>query len=290
VSPVVLIVEYLGAAFHGWQRQEGLPTVQAVLEDAVARLLGCAVPLRTSSRTDAGVHGEAHPAMLMPPRDLPLAAYLRGLGSLLPAELSVLQVARAREGFDVRRDALGKTYRYRIWNGRERRPLEAGRAWHVPQRLDEARMEDAASHLLGEHDLSSFRAVHCDSVSVYRNVERITVRREGELLELRIRANAFLRNMARIIVGTLVEVGRGARPPEWIPEVLEARDRTRAGRTAPAHGLYLHRVHYPEGCFAELLPVAGPLGDAAVPDGFRKTGTGASLHDPLPGVGGGDDA
>ncbi|MFH1530825.1 MAG: tRNA pseudouridine(38-40) synthase TruA [Pseudomonadota bacterium] len=264
MSPILLIVEYRGGGFHGWQRQNGVPTVQAVLEKGLAEFLGHPITVVTSSRTDAGVHGAAHPALIKPPRDLPLKAYLRGLAAHLPDDVSIRQVARTVDDFEIRRDSLGKTYVYRIWNERFPRALLADRSWHVPMPLDASRMAEAAGAFLGQHDLTSFRAAHCDSKVPLRHIERVDVTRDGDIVRIRIRANAFLRNMVRIIVGSLVEVGRGTREPGWIRELIDARDRTLAGRTAPGHGLMLHRVHYPLDRFTELLPPAGPLTDSAI--------------------------
>ena len=263
MSPILLIVEYRGTRFHGWQRQLGVPTVQAVLEKALAELLEVHVPVVTSSRTDSGVHGAAHPALLHPPRDLPLVAYLRGLNGLLPEDVSIRQVARTVDGFLVRKDALGKTYRYRIWNDRARRALLSDRSWHVPVPLDVDRMNAAAAMFRGEQDMTSFRASHCDSRTPLRTLDSVEVTRNGQLLTIQIQANAFVRNMVRIMVGSLVDVGRGIHEPGWIQELLDVKDRTLAGRTAPGHGLMLHRVHYPPDRFTELLPTAGPLTDTA---------------------------
>ncbi len=261
MSPVLLIVEYRGTRFHGWQRQDGVPTVQAVLEDCLAELHGRPIIAVTSSRTDSGVHGAAHPALIKPPQDLPLKAYLRGLSSLLPDDISIRQVARTVDDFEIRADSLGKTYIYRIWNERFRRALLADRSWHVPMPMDLARMREAAAHFIGEHDMTSFRAAHCDSKTPLRCIDAVDVTREGGLFQIRIRANAFVRNMIRIMVGCLVDVGRGIQEPGWIRDLLEIKDRTLAGRTAPGRGLMLHRVHYPLDRFTELLPKTGPLTD-----------------------------
>ncbi len=263
MSPILLIVEYRGTHYCGWQRQENGPTVQAVLEDALEELLGSRTVLVTSSRTDSGVHGAAHPAILKPPMDLPLKAFLRGLGSLLPNDVSIRQVARTRDDFLIRKHALGKTYIYRIWNERFRRALLADRTWHVPMPLDVDKMQSAAASFLGDQDMTSFRAAHCDSKTPLRTIDAVDVTRSGDLVEIRIRANAYVRNMCRIMAGSLVDVGRGLQSTNWIQELLDAKDRTLAGRTAPGHGLVLHRVHYPLDCFTELLPPVGPLNDAA---------------------------
>lgn len=262
MSPILLIVEYRGTRFCGWQRQDGVPTVQETLERALEELLGAKTTVVTSSRTDSGVHGAAHPAVIKPRLDLPLKAYLRGLTSLLPHDVSIRQVARTVDDFLIRKDAVGKTYIYQIWNERFRRALLSDRAWHVPMPLDVDRMRLAAESFIGEQDMTSFRAAHCDSKTPQRTIQEVDVTRKGDVVQIRIRANAFVRNMCRIMAGSLVEVGRGVRDPGWIQELLDARDRTLAGMTAPGHGLLLHRVHYPLDRFTELLPEVGPLTDA----------------------------
>ncbi len=264
MSPILLIVEYRGTRFCGWQRQDGVPTVQETLERALAELLGERVTVITSSRTDSGVHGAAHPAFIKPPRDLPLRAYLRGLTTLLPNDVSIRQVARTVDDFLIRKDAFGKTYVYQIWNERFRRALIADRSWHVPMPLDVPKMQEAAQAFVGEQDMTSFRAAHCDSRTPLRTIQEVDVTRDGDIVRIRIRANAFVRNMCRIMAGSLDDAGRGAHGPGWIQELLDARDRTLAGMTAPGHGLLLHRVHYPLDRFTELLPEVGPLTDATI--------------------------
>jgi tRNA pseudouridine38-40 synthase len=251
---LLLIFEYDGTAFHGWQRQGVQRTVQGTAEEAISQLEGRPCSLRTSSRTDAGVHALAHPAGLRTERNLPLMAYFAGLNSMLPPDLSVRQVLEVGPDFDARRSARGKRYAYRIYNAPGRRPLYSATSWHIPWALDLRAMREAAIHFLGEHDMSAFRAAHCDSKSTVRNIRAVDIHSDGDLVTIEIEANAFLRNMARVMVGTLVEVGRGRRPPDWLPGVLAAKDRTLAGMTAPAHGLCLKLVYYPPNAFLDSEP------------------------------------
>lgn len=255
---ILLVLEYDGTEFHGFQRQDGLRTVQGELERALAVMLGEEARLRSSSRTDAGVHALAHPVNFLTEKERPLKAYFLGCNSLLPPDLAVRQALEVPLDFDARSDSLGKRYRYAVLNTRGRRPAMERTAWHVEWPLDIERMQAAARHLLGEHDLSAFRSAHCDSLSTERYVRAIDISRKGDLVEIEIEANAFLRNMARIITGTLVEVGRGKRDPAWVLELLNNRIRAEAGMTAPAKGLCLLRVFYDERVFIDCCP-EGPV-------------------------------
>jgi tRNA pseudouridine38-40 synthase len=246
VPHIKLLIQFDGTDFHGWQAQRDLRTVQGTLALAVARMAGDRVTLRSSSRTDAGVHARAMPVQFQVERQIPPSGWVLGLNSLLPPDLSVISAEDVTADFDVRRSSLGKTYRYCVWNAPHRAALTERYAWHVPARLDLDPMREASRHLLGEHDFSAFRAAHCDSLSTVRNMERIEVSgAAGDRVEIEVRANAFLRNMVRIIAGTLVEVGAGRFTPAEVARMLADKDRTRAGKTAPARGLFLHEVHYP---------------------------------------------
>lgn len=275
---LLLLLEYDGTDFHGWQQQApGQRTVQGVLRDALRTMTGLDLKLRASSRTDAGVHALGLPVTCAltgapaggaegapegaPPAAtaarIPRVGFLRGLNTLLPDDVSVTAVYDVPAGFDAREAARGKRYRYDIWNGPWRSALRARRSWWVRGApLDRAAMQAGGQHLLGEHDFSSFRAVHCDSLSVHRNLTRVDVSEpEPHLVRLTVEGNAFLRNMVRIIAGTLVEVGRGALRPDDVAAALAARDRTLAGPTAPGHGLTLERV------FLDLPPEAQGVGN-----------------------------
>ncbi len=245
MSRVRLIIQFDGTDFHGWQAQRDLRTVQGVLGEAVAKMNGEPTCLRTSSRTDAGVHAIAMPVVFDTQRDIPEDGWVRGLNTSLPDDLSVLDASVVPDDFEPRRWAVGKTYRYQVWTAPWRCALVGRYAWHVPRALDLDAMREASIYLLGENDFSSFRARECDSRTTTRNVERIVVSGEpGGLVRIEISANAFLRKMARIMAGTLVEVGWGRYQPEDVADMLAARDRAAAGRTAPAHGLFLAEVRY----------------------------------------------
>lgn len=239
-----LLLEYDGTDFSGWQRQDGRRTVQGVLEATTRELLGETVEVRGAGRTDAGVHAEGQVASLTLVSRIPEGGLLRGLNSLLPADVAVLSVAEVDASFDARFSARGKVYRYRIFNHFVRSPLHARLSWHCRRHLDIETMREAAALLVGEHDFRGFRASDCDRRSTVRLVRRIDIRRQGALIEIEVEATAFLKNMVRILVGTFADVGRGKLGLDSVRRTLELGDRTAGGVTAPPQGLSLVRVMY----------------------------------------------
>jgi len=247
VRHIRLVVEYDGTALCGWQRQANGPTVQGHLEDALARLLDHAVRVVGASRTDAGVHARGQVASFRTERPIPLHGIRRGLNSLLPPAIAIAEASEVPEDFHPRFSATGKHYRYLVLTRADRSPRWRDRAWHHPGALDLAAMRQASESLFGEHDFAAFRAAGCTARHTMRRIDDIAIAAEASeagLIGVDVRGNAFLRNMVRIVVGTLVEVGAGRRPIEQVAEILASRDRTRAGITAPAHGLELVAVHY----------------------------------------------
>jgi tRNA pseudouridine38-40 synthase len=244
VRHIRLVVEYDGTSLCGWQRQANGPTVQGHLEDALARLLQHPTRVAGASRTDAGVHARGQVASFRTERAIPLHGIRRGLNSLLPEGIAVREAIEVGDDFHPRFSATGKHYRYTILARPDRSPRWRTRAWHHPEPLDLTAMRAAAELLLGEHDFSAFRAAGCTAATTTRRIDAIDITHAGELVTVDVRGNAFLRNMVRIVVGTLTEVGIGRRPPLQVGEILASRDRTRAGITAPAHGLELIEVRY----------------------------------------------
>ena len=242
-----LLLEYDGTDFVGWQVQPNGRSVQAVLEGALAALLGEPISTLAAGRTDAGVHARGQVVAFDSPRALPLKAYARGLNGLLPPDVAVREAREAAARFDPRRDAAGKRYVYRLSNVGHRSPLRRRTHWELFQPLDVDSMARAAPTLIGRHDFSAFRGAGCEAATPERELWRLELLRGEEVGEWRVvvEGTAFLRHMVRNLVGTLVEVGRGRNPPSWPAEVLAGRDRTRAGPTAPAHGLCLDEVFYP---------------------------------------------
>jgi tRNA pseudouridine38-40 synthase len=242
---VRLVLEYDGTDFAGWQRQPATRTVQEVLERAIAAMVHEPVLLRGAGRTDAGVHARGQVASFLTASTIPCDGLRRGLNGSLPPDVAVVAADDVPEAFDARRWARGKHYAYRIWNAPSRSPLRERFVWHLYRPLDRAAMTEAGRALLGEHDFSAFRAAHCDRKNPVRTLRRLDcVEEEPGLLAIHLEATAFLRNMARVIVGTLVEVGLRARPAADTARLLAGRDRTQAGRTAPARGLTLEHVTY----------------------------------------------
>ena len=241
-----LTIEYEGEAYQGWQIQPGGPTVQEVLERALATVLREPVRVRGAGRTDAGVHACGQVAAVRVTRVPPdLLRLQKSLNALTPDDIAIREIDVVGDDFDPRRDARSRLYEYRILNARAPSPFWRRHAWHVTPPLDLAAMDAAAAALVGEHDFAAFCGADAEPV-------RTTVRRviESRLLSTqavlvyRVEATAFLKHMVRNIVGTLVEVGLGQRPPSAIAEILDGRDRTRAGATAPPHGLTLVAVRY----------------------------------------------
>ncbi|MET0849533.1 MAG: tRNA pseudouridine(38-40) synthase TruA [Candidatus Rokuibacteriota bacterium] len=244
--PVVrLTLAYEGADFHGWQVQPDRPTVQGCLAATCARIVGAPVKVVGASRTDAGVHALRQVASVTGPIRLEPARLGRALNALLPASIRVVDARLAPDGFDARRSALGKRYLYLIDRGAVADPFLRRHAWHAPYRLDAVSMRTALPALLGKHDFSAFCAAPGRARSPICTVRSLRVIARRDRLAVLLSADAFLHHMVRNVVGSLVEVGRGARPAPWLAEVLEGRDRGRAGPTAPAHGLVLVRVLYP---------------------------------------------
>ncbi|MBW8269533.1 tRNA pseudouridine(38-40) synthase TruA [Caldovatus aquaticus] len=243
-----LLIEYDGAPFVGWQRQENGLSVQEVIESAAARLNGGVPPASVAAgRTDAGVHAEGQVAQIEIAADLPPERLREALNfHTRPHPVAVLRAARAPAGWSARFSATMRGYRYRILNRPARPALDRGRVWHVPRPLDAEAMHRAAQALLGRHDFSAYRAAACQARSALRTLDRLEVSRLGEEVVVRAEARSFLHHQVRNMVGTLVEVGLGKRPVSWPRAVLDGRDRARAGPTAPAEGLVLAFVRYAE--------------------------------------------
>jgi tRNA pseudouridine38-40 synthase len=242
---VRLTVEYDGTGLGGWQRQGNALSVQGHLEAALARLLGKPTAIAGASRTDAGVHAVGQVAAFWTDRPIAEQGIRRGLNTLLPPGIAITSAVFVDDAFHPRFSATGKHYRYAVLSRPDRSPRFARWAWHRRTTLDLDAMNAAGSALCGEHDFSAFRAAGCGAKSTLRRIDSVTIAgNEAELVTIDVRGNAFLRNMVRIIAGTLVEVGEGRRSSGELPEIIASLDRTRAGQTAPAHGLTLVSVAY----------------------------------------------
>ncbi|MCH2183372.1 MAG: tRNA pseudouridine(38-40) synthase TruA [Mariniblastus sp.] len=243
-----LIIAYDGTDYSGWQVQPNGITVQQRLEEAWQEVTGENARIIASGRTDAGVHAEGQVCSVESATQLDCVTLQRALNASCPDTISVLQVDWAPDGFHAIRDAVQKTYRYQIQFGHVRDPLQRQWRWFVPGLVDVEAVLQAARLLEGEHDFASFQAAGSDRKTTVRTVSRIDVRQRDHsvfsCLDIEVTADGFLYNMVRNIVGTLVRVGQGKRPPEWVQQVLDEKDRTAAGPTAPPHGLFLVHVEY----------------------------------------------
>ena len=244
---IALGIEYDGAGFKGWQLQRhGVRTVQGELENALAQVAAHPVRVSCAGRTDTGVHAVGQVVhfdtdSVREPRNWVLGANVH-----LPTDVAVQWAQRVEDDFHARFSAQARSYRYLILNRPSRSSLLAGRATWVHRPLDAERMHEAGQALVGTHDYSSYRAIACQAKSPVRTLYSLHVIRHGELIELRVHADAVLHHMIRNIAGVLMAIGRGERQPEWAAEVLQLRDRTLGGVTAPPDGLYFERVWYPQ--------------------------------------------
>jgi tRNA pseudouridine38-40 synthase len=246
---VRLDIAYNGAGFAGWAAQPGLRTVQGELEGALERILGGPTPLTVAGRTDAGVHAWGQVASLTvdeePPPDL-----ARALNSMTGPDVAVLSADVAADGFDARRDARSRTYCYRVLAERTPNPFEAGISLLWPHRIDLEALRSCAAGIVGSHDFTAFTPSQTEHMRFERNVllaewrEADAVLGPGRVLELWIEAEAFMRNMVRVLVGTMLEVAGGRRSREDFAALLEGAPRDRAGDTARAHGLHLAAIRY----------------------------------------------
>lgn len=252
---IALGVEYDGSAYHGWQSQPDVPNVQDVLAAALAQIGGEPVGVHTAGRTDTGVHALEQVVHFDTHAARPLTAWVRGANALLPQDIAVLWAHAVPDEFHARFSAQARSYQYVLVNRPARAGVHHGKVgwFHLP--LDVTAMRAAAKLLLGEHDFSAFRAAECQAKSPVKHLTRLDIRRQGDTIFFDLTANAFLHHMVRNIVGCLVYVGKGKHPPQWMEEVLEGRDRSRAAPTFAPHGLYLQRIHYaahwglPQLCF-----------------------------------------
>lgn len=241
-------IRYLGTKFHGFQVQPGLRTVQGELNAALNSAFGIPCKVTGCSRTDAGVHANEFcltvecDGATIPPEKLPVA-----VARFLPEDISLFYAKECDVDFHPRYDVKEKEYLYRILNTRVADPFEHGRSWFLPRTITDlglSAMQSAAKNFVGKYDFKTFMAEGSDVEDTVRTVHSLSVERNGDFIEIRISADGFLYNMVRIIVGTLTEVAFGRISPEDIPEIIFSCDRSRAGMTAPADGLYLNRVEY----------------------------------------------
>lgn len=258
VQKIALGIEYDGSKYYGWQRQREVRSVQEKLEKVLSQIAAEPIAVFCAGRTDAGVHATGQVVHFETSAQRQDAAWTLGVNANLPGDIAVRWVKAVPEHFHARFSATARRYRYIIYNHRLRPAVLQQGITHYHAPLDAGRMHRAAQCLLGENDFTSFRAVQCQSRTPWRNLMHIAVSRYGSYVVVDIKANAFVHHMVRNIVGSLMEIGCGNRPEDWMAELLAARDRTLAAATARAEGLYLVSVDYPAE-FALPQPHMGPL-------------------------------
>lgn len=241
---IKLILEYDGTAYAGWQRQLNQPTIQEAVETAIEGVTQAKVSVIGAGRTDAGVHALGQVASFRTDRDMPPLEWRQALNAHLPETIVVRSAAIMPENFHARYSAKGKLYEYCILNRPDRPVVDRHYCWHVHKALDDAAMNQAAMALIGSHDFSSFETQPTENKDPICHMQRLTVFRQGGRLRIEVYADRFLKQMVRSIVGTLVEIGLDKRLPDNLRMILNSRDRSAAGKTAPPQGLFLVRVDY----------------------------------------------
>ena len=247
-------IEYAGTAYSGWQRQKHVVSIQQHIEEAIGYVANHRVQLVCAGRTDAGVHAVEQVAHFESTAKRDNRSWILGSNCQLPRDIRIKWIIPVESDFHARFSAIARSYRYIIFNAAVPSALFHNRAGWEFSPLDQALMHEAAQILVGEHDFSAFRAVGCQAKSSTRRIHEISVERQGDLLYIDIKANAFLYHMVRNIVGSLISVGQGEESIDWFIGVFSGRDRNLAAATAPAAGLYFLRAHYPD---AFELPVNG---------------------------------
>ncbi|MEX2493650.1 MAG: tRNA pseudouridine(38-40) synthase TruA [Nitrospirales bacterium] len=244
MATIKLTIEYEGTAYAGWQRQPQHLTIQAVLEDALFKVTQQHTPAVGAGRTDSGVHALGQVVSFRSDKSLVGAQWAPALNSYLPEDISVISSEQVEDDFHARFSAKGKMYEYRITSQSSRPALHRHRAWHFPHPLDSDAMQRAMSGFLGTHDFTSFRGQRSQTRNPICTMAHLSLHEESPSFTIRIEGDRFLKQMVRAIVGTLVEVGQHKRSPHTMQDILRAKDRRAAGRTAPPHGLYLVQVLY----------------------------------------------
>lgn len=255
---IALGIEYDGSHYFGWQRQEEVESVQQQLERALSIVANSSVEVFCAGRTDAGVHGTGQVVHFETAVERSLQSWCFGTNAHLPYDIAVKWSANVPDEFHSRFSAIARRYRYIIFNSKLRSAILPKGVSHYHFPLDESKMHQAGQFLLGENDFSSFRAAKCQSHTPWRNIHHLNVFRQGNYVIVDIQANAFVHHMVRNIVGSLLEVGQGKQPVEWLKWLLEQKDRQLAAPTAKPEGLYLVDVHYPDHFNLPKTPL-GPI-------------------------------
>lgn len=241
---IKITIEYDGTRYHGWQRQKDVITIQEVLENAISKITGEDIKIIGSGRTDARVHAKAQVASFKTNTHIPVEKLPYAINTQLPRDIVVKKAEKVPETFDAQSSAVAKIYTYSIYNAPFPSPLRRSYVYFCPWPLDVNKMKEAAKYFEGEHDFASFRAAGSDVKTTERNIKSLKVRKNGNLITIEMMANGFLYNMARIIAGTLLDVGSLKKKPEDIPYIIKSRNRRLAGKTLDPQGLCLEKVIY----------------------------------------------
>lgn len=239
-----VIMAYRGTAYHGFQRQENAITVQQVVEECISKVMNMPIVINGCSRTDAGVHANEFCFSLMTEKQLPARNFIRGVNGYLPEDISILSCEDADEAFHARFSCKAKEYAYLIHNSECKNPFAPDLQYQYCRKLDIDLMRRASRHFIGTHDFKSFCSTGSDKISTVRTIYSFDIENSGDFVKLLVKGDGFLYNMVRIMIGTLLWVNEGKINADEIPQIIEARNRERAGKTAMAHGLYLNRVFY----------------------------------------------
>ena len=241
---IKLTIEYDGKKFGGWQKQPNKLNIQGEIENAIKEITGEEVELNASGRTDAGVHAIGQDANFKTNSNIEIGKFAIAINSKLKKSIVIKKAEEVDINFHARFNCKGKKYRYIINNSREGTAIYRDLECHIPQKLNTEKMQDGIKYFEGEHDFKGFRASGTSSKSTVRTIYKAEVKEEGERIIIELTGNGFMYNMVRIISGTIVEVGLEKIKPEEIQRIIEEKDRTKAGKTLPAHGLYLVEVYY----------------------------------------------
>lgn len=244
IRNIKLFLSYDGTLYHGWQMQENAITIQQCLFEAIERILGHKPVIYGCSRTDKGVHANSFCCNFKTEKQTPCDKIAYGLNAVLPQDIRVLSCEEANEDFNARFDSKGKEYIYKIWNSNVANPFMLNYALHHPYYIDAEKLNEQAKQFIGTHDFAAFCAAGSVVKDTVRTIYDCSVSREGNLVTISVKGNGFLYNMVRIMVGTLLYINCGKLSEDSIPEIIESKDRKKAGITAKAHGLYLNEVYY----------------------------------------------
>lgn len=241
---IKVLMSYRGTAYHGFQRQENSVAIQNILEEKLSYLTAAPVKINGCSRTDTGVHANEYCFSFQTEHKIPCANIIRGMNSLLPDDIALHDCCEVPEDFHARYSCKGKEYQYLILNAPTKDPFRADLAFHYPFRLDTELMHRAAQDYVGTHDFTSFCGTANQKENNVRTIEYFLIEKDENLVKLLVKGDGFLYNMVRIMVGTLIYINEGRIPADGIPEILAAKNRDAAGKTAVPYGLYLNKVYY----------------------------------------------